>query len=114
MNVLKLEDVREDLINYLKSRSLLPVIGSGFTVNEKALNGIVPSGETFKNHMLNELKTSKELSNEDINSRDETMQSQSFHTVISVKLPCRLIGVTSVRNKSLPEIVPFAIPDRWQ
>ena len=67
MNVLKLEDVREDLINYLKSRSLLPVIGSGFTVNEKALNGIVPSGETFKNHMLNELKTSKKLSNEDIN-----------------------------------------------
>ena len=52
MNIVEFNDIKDDLINYFKSKSILPVIGSGFTVGEKAYNGSVPSGESFKNHMI--------------------------------------------------------------
>ncbi|WP_294017043.1 SIR2 family protein [uncultured Treponema sp.] len=65
MNILKFEDAKEDLINYFRAKSLLPVIGSGFSMNESALNGTVPSGASFKEHMLKELKYCKQIPEND-------------------------------------------------
>lgn len=77
MNILNFEDAKEDLINYLKSKSLIPVIGSGFSMNELALNGTVPSGDSFKKHMLGELKKCVKINEQDLLK----IEKQSFSEI---------------------------------
>ena len=31
MNILRFDNIREDLINYFRSKSILPIFGSGFS-----------------------------------------------------------------------------------
>lgn len=77
MNILNFEDAKEGLINYFKSKSLIPVIGSGFSMNELALNGTVPSGDSFKKHMLSELKKCAKISENDLLK----IEKQSFSEI---------------------------------
>lgn len=51
----------------LKRKMIIPIIGSGFTLNSEAKNGKVPSGKDYQEHMIDslcnkfeELKDSKE------------------------------------------------------
>jgi len=69
MEIIKFEKNQclEDLFKpALEKRSLIPIIGSGFTKGEKSLNGVVPDGEDFKNIMIDKIcMHSDEISKED-------------------------------------------------
>lgn len=64
MNILGFGDIREDLINYFRSKSILPIFGSGFSFGEKAKNGTVPSGEALKEYMIDTLSHHKDFASE--------------------------------------------------
>ena len=64
MNILRFDDIREDLINYFRSKSILPIFGSGFSCGEKAKNGTVPSGEALKEYMIDTLSNHKDFASE--------------------------------------------------
>jgi len=74
MNVLKFDDIREDLINYFRSKSILPIFGSGFSLGEKAKNGIVPSGQILKDYMIEKLSNHKDFSSQEAISKLENKQ----------------------------------------
>ena len=79
MNIVEFSDIKDDLINYFKSKSILPVIGSGFTVGEKACNGFVPSGESFKNHIIEVLEQTNKFSDDDIHE----LKKRTFSEIAS-------------------------------
>lgn len=51
MNYISLSELKDELINFFRAKSILPVLGSGFTVGECAENGLVPSGSLMKEHV---------------------------------------------------------------
>lgn len=52
INVVKFVDVKKDMLQLLRDRSLIPVLGAGFSCGSKAYNGVVPSGATMKDYMV--------------------------------------------------------------
>ena len=56
MKITKLNDEISSLKNNIMSSSLIPVLGSGFSVAMVAKEGMVPSGEEMKQHMVNLMK----------------------------------------------------------
>lgn len=80
MNILKYDDIREDLINYFRSKSILPIIGSGFSLGEKAKNGNVPSGQKLKEHMIDTLSHHKDFSS---NEAMAELKNKQFSEVAS-------------------------------
>ena len=80
MNILNFDDIREDLINYFRSKSIIPIFGSGFSLGEKAKNGIVPSGRVLKDYMIEKLSHHKDFSSENAISE---LKSKPFSEVAS-------------------------------
>lgn len=52
INVTRFVDVKKAMLQLLRDRSLIPVLGAGFSCGSKAYNGVVPSGATMKDYML--------------------------------------------------------------
>lgn len=52
MEVIKFEEISEELTKKFANNRLIPVIGSGFTLGCNSLHGKVPSGESYKRYML--------------------------------------------------------------
>ena len=65
MNYTTLHEAHDDLIMLLKSQSLYPVIGAGFSTGCSAKNGKAPSGDELRAEMLQQINQqgydSKEL-----------------------------------------------------
>ena len=59
MRVVKFDDraIKDEIISIMKTKRLIPIIGSGFTRGSAARNGQVPSGTEMKNDMISELNT---------------------------------------------------------
>ena len=55
MEVKRLSDVWDALKNNIMSSSLIPVLGSGFSTNSNAREGLVPSGSVMREYMIGEL-----------------------------------------------------------
>ena len=66
MIICEFKDVRENLIKHIRKRSIIPIIGSGFSANSPAYDGRgqVPSGEKMKEDMIAAIKK-QELDMED-------------------------------------------------
>ena len=80
MNILRFDNIREDLINYFRSKSILPIFGSGFSLDEKAKNGIVPSGRVLKDYMIENLSHHKDFSSKEAISE---LKNKQFSEVAS-------------------------------
>ena len=65
MNYISLSELKDELINFFRAKSILPVLGSGFTVGECAENGLVPSGSLMKEHMLRAIMDSEKINDDD-------------------------------------------------
>ena len=52
MDVRKPNEIYDDIITFLSNKSLVPIIGSGLSVNLPARRGKVPSGEDYQNYMI--------------------------------------------------------------
>lgn len=79
MECVLFENVEDDIIKMMYRNALIPVIGSGFTRNSIAKNGKVPSGEEYKEYMINQIVKSS-----DENIREEDLQAESFSAISSI------------------------------
>ena len=68
MDVRKPNEIYDDIIAFLSNKSLVPIIGSGLSVNLPAYRGSVPSGEDYQNYMISQLEQSKQLDEEEKDS----------------------------------------------
>lgn len=80
METVNFSEVKEELLSNLKRRTLIPILGSGFTRNCPSTNGKVPSGEDYSQHMINQLLESQKFNEED----KETLIKQSFSTICDI------------------------------
>lgn len=52
MDVINSKDIFDELVKKIANNQLIPIIGSGFTLNCSAKHGVVPSGNMYKEYML--------------------------------------------------------------
>lgn len=52
----RFSEIKDDIVVLFKRTSLIPIVGSGISCGASTPNGRVPSGEEFKNHMLQKLE----------------------------------------------------------
>ena len=86
MNYLRFseESTKEEIIRAIRSGTLIPIIGSGFTKGEQAKKSKVPSGVEFKKIMMDEiLSNEKELKEEDFNDKSFSEVSEIFWEIVS-------------------------------
>ena len=55
LEVISYKDIFDELIKKFANNQLIPVIGSGFTLNCESKHGNVPSGTSYKNYMLDNI-----------------------------------------------------------
>lgn len=53
--IIEYNKVQEDIMKFLANKTLIPIIGSGFSAGAKTKYGVVPNGEEYKKHMVLEL-----------------------------------------------------------
>lgn len=90
MKVMKFSEIRNDFINSLRKNIIIPVLGSGFSRACKSNSGKVPSGEEYKNYMIDQIiAVIPLLTKEDI--RD--LKNMTFSEISSIyhkKIPIEL------------------------
>ena len=52
MEIVNFSDIYDTFMKNLKRKMIIPIIGSGFTLNSEAKNGKVPSGKDYQEHMI--------------------------------------------------------------
>lgn len=81
MNICRFEDIRTNIIDLLKNKKVVPLLGSGFSKgSDTGKNSMVPSGTEFKKIMLSEMK-------EKCNFQESTfkkLQADSFSKICEV------------------------------
>ena len=55
MKFVKFSEIKDEIIQNFRRKSLIPCIGSGFSHNCTAYNGAVPCGSEYKNYMIKQL-----------------------------------------------------------
>lgn len=68
MKIVKFNDVREIIIESIRKRMLIPILGSGFTRGCNAFQGNVPSGLDYQQHMIDAIRSSGEFTSDEISS----------------------------------------------
>ena len=80
MRTVKFADVRSNIIESMRKRMLIPIIGSGFTRGCNSLYGTVPSGEDYRNHMIKAIESTGTLKPDE----NKVLQSETFSAISSV------------------------------
>ncbi len=80
MKIVKFRDVKTEIIQNFRRKSLIPCIGSGFSYQCKAHNGKVPSGKTYKEYMIEQLFALKIIPE---NEKD-SLANESFSEVSDI------------------------------
>lgn len=65
MRILNPADIKEDLIVFFKNRSLIPIVGSGISCRVPTNKGSIPSGADYKQHMVQELLSNPQFTDEE-------------------------------------------------
>lgn len=80
MRTVKFADVRSNIIESMRKRMLIPIIGSGFTRGCNSLYGTVPSGEDYRNYMIKAIESTGTLKPDE----NKVLQSETFSAISSV------------------------------
>lgn len=80
MEVVSFPEIRDELINNMRRKMLIPVIGSGFTKNCRAHRGTVPSGKDYCEYMISQIVKEENLIPEEI----EKLKTDSFSTISGI------------------------------
>lgn len=80
MKTVKFSDVRSNIIESMRKKMLIPIIGSGFTRGCYSRRGTVPSGEDYRNHMIEAIESKGTFSPDEI----KTLKSETFSAISSV------------------------------
>lgn len=80
MKIVNFNDVKNEIIQNFRRKTLIPCIGSGFSYQCPAFRGTVPSGKSYKQHMI------KQLFDENIipENERESFTSESFSEVSDI------------------------------
>lgn len=65
LQILNPSDIKEDLIIFFKNKSLIPIVGSGISCGVPTSKGSIPSGADYKQHMIQELLSNPQFSDEE-------------------------------------------------
>ena len=65
MEVINSKDILDELIKKFANNQMIPIIGSGFTLNCNANHGLVPSGSAYKKYMLDTFCKNQGISDEE-------------------------------------------------
>lgn len=65
LQILNPADIREDLIVFFKNKSLIPIVGSGISCGVPTNKGSIPSGADYKQHMVQELLSNPQFTDEE-------------------------------------------------
>lgn len=76
ISIVSPESIRDILVSAFRSKSLVPIVGSGFTYGLKATSGIVPDGKKYKEHMISELVRNPALADNDKSELSQCTFSQ--------------------------------------
>lgn len=82
----KYSDISSEIKQHLKKRMLIPIIGSGFTRRCKSRAGKVPSGEDYRNYMIDEIMKSrnyKEEKKKKYKDKHFSEVSTIYHNIVS-------------------------------
>lgn len=80
MKEIRFDEIFDDLVYFFRTKSLLPIIGSGFSCGEEAKHGSVPSGKDLQNYMVERLSQSKDFSSDEALSE---LRNKSFSEISS-------------------------------
>jgi len=72
MRISKPEEIRNTLITFFANRSIVPIVGAGFSNSLKTPFGLVPNGKEYKNHMIECLVKSGKFSEDEIDELKNT------------------------------------------
>ena len=87
MNVVNFAEIGDELINNMRRKMLIPVIGSGFTRGCNAFRGNVPSGKDYKKYMVEKVTSCLSLQQSDIDSLTSdsfSNVSDTYHQVVPI------------------------------
>lgn len=79
-------DVKGDIQQQLRRRALVPVLGAGFTKDCTSRKGKVPSGDSYKAHMIDQIMHAQSLGNDERKKYEQyTFQTIAtlYHHIIS-------------------------------
>ena len=82
MDIIKLEDVKGELIKQIKRQSLYPVIGAGFTAGCIARNGKTPEGDELREKMLHQINANG-YDTKGIEKKDLKKVSKYYKSLVS-------------------------------
>jgi hypothetical protein len=72
IKILKPSEIKDNLVSFLRNRSLIPIVGAGISCGAPAYEGSVPSGIDYKTHMIEELSKDDDFSEDEKKSFKET------------------------------------------
>lgn len=80
MDIVDFIEVKDELLSNLKRKTLLPVLGSGFTRGCTSFKGKVPSGEDYRKYMINQLLATQMFNDHDT----EKLANDSFSNICDI------------------------------
>ncbi|WP_215666379.1 hypothetical protein [Faecalibacterium prausnitzii] len=80
MKVVNFTQIKDELINNMRRKMLIPVIGSGFTRGCDAYKGKVPSGKDYSEYMISKIAAQLSLAQAEIDS----LKRDSFSNVSDI------------------------------
>ena len=87
LKIVSFDEIKQELIGRVRKNMLIPVIGSGFTRACSALKGSVPSGNDYKNYMIEEIARLSGEGDEiigDLKNESFSNVASAYHHVASV------------------------------
>lgn len=79
------KEVENDIIQMMRRKSLIPVIGAGFTKNCASRSGKVPSGDDYLKYMIDQIviDTKGAMSEDELKKESFSSVSSVYHKVVS-------------------------------
>lgn len=77
MKMVNFTQIKDELINNMRRKMLIPVIGSGFTRGCDAYKGKVPSGKDYSEYMIKKIAAHLSLTQAELDS----LKSESFSNI---------------------------------
>lgn len=77
IKILEPNEIKDNLVAFFRNKTLIPILGTGFSCGLSAFDGIVPTGSEYKKHMIKVLSQNTEFT---IQEKEE-FKNDSFSTL---------------------------------
>ncbi|MBP1562093.1 MAG: SIR2 family protein [Oscillospiraceae bacterium] len=115
MKIVKFSDVKNEIIQNFRRKSLIPCIGSGFSHQCKAHNGKVPSGRTYKEYMIEQLfalKIIPEIEKDSIAKESFSEVSDIYHKSVPLSFQKKYL-TDNFTQVQLPKVKMLFLSLPW-